>query len=163
MDKFIGHLDDGRIQTLEEHLEGTATLAGQFARPFGMEEAGVLLGKNHDLGKYSSSFQAYIRGKKKRGGDHSTAGARFLWEHRKTLGPQALAGAFCIAGHHAGLPDAGTKTNQPGEKTLWGRMKNDIPEYDEIAARGSLIPAVPAERFKTFSKNPADSMMLVQR
>lgn len=45
MDKFIGHLDDGRIQTLEEHLEGTATLAGQFARPFGMEEAGVLLGK----------------------------------------------------------------------------------------------------------------------
>lgn len=46
MDKFIGHLDDGRIQTLEEHLEGTATLAGQFARPFGMEEAGVLLGKN---------------------------------------------------------------------------------------------------------------------
>ena len=43
MDKFIGHLDDGRIQTLEEHLEGTATLAGQFARPFGMEDAGVLL------------------------------------------------------------------------------------------------------------------------
>lgn len=162
MDKFIGHLDDGRIQTLEEHLEGTATLAGQFARPFGMEEAGVLLGKNHDLGKYSSSFQAYIRGKKKRGGDHSTAGARFLWEHRKTLGPQALAGAFCIAGHHAGLPDAGTKTNQPGEKTLWGRMKNDIPEYDEIAARGFLTPAVPAERFKPFSKNPADSMMLIR-
>lgn len=162
MDKFIGHLDDGRIQTLEEHLEGTATLAGQFAKPFGMEEAGVLLGKNHDLGKYSSSFQAYIRGKKKRDGDHSTAGARFLWEHKKTLGPQALAGAFCIAGHHAGLPDAGTKTNQPGEKTLWGRMKNDIPEYDEIAARGFLTPAVPAERFKPFSKNPADSMMQIR-
>ena len=26
MDKFIGHLDDGRIQTLEEHLEGTAKI-----------------------------------------------------------------------------------------------------------------------------------------
>lgn len=41
-------------------------------------------------------------------------------------------------------------------------MKNDIPEYDEIAARGFLTPAVPAERFKPFSKNQADSMMLIR-
>ena len=104
MDEFIGHLDEERIQRLEDHLAETARLAGLFAEPFGMKDAGVLLGKNHDLGKYSSSFQAYIRGKKKRGGDHSTAGARFLWDHQKELGPAALAGAFCIAGHHAGIP-----------------------------------------------------------
>lgn len=66
MDKFIGHLDDGRIQTLEEHLEGTATLAGQFARPFGMEEAGVLLGKNHDLGSTVPPFRP-ISGERRNG------------------------------------------------------------------------------------------------
>mgnify|MGYP007008386011 CR=1 FL=1 len=61
MDEFIGHLDEERIQRLEDHLAETARLAGLFAEPFGMKDAGVLLGKNHDLGKYSSSFQAYKR------------------------------------------------------------------------------------------------------
>ena len=162
MDEFIGHLDEERIQRLEDHLAETARLAGLFAEPFGMKDAGVLLGKNHDLGKYSSSFQAYIRGKKKRGGDHSTAGARFLWDHQKELGPAALAGAFCIAGHHAGLPDGGTRTNTCEESTLWGRMKREIPEYEEIAARGSLLPAVSAAAFQKVMRNPADGMMLVR-
>lgn len=96
MDEFIGHLDGERIQTLENHLAETARLAGLFAEAFGMKEAGVLLGKNHDLGKYSSSFQAYIRGKKKRGGDHSTAGPGFCgiigksWGWRPWQGLSAL-------------------------------------------------------------------------
>lgn len=92
MDEFIGHLDEERIQRLEDHLAETARLAGLFAEPFGMKDAGVLLGKNHDLGKYSSSFQAYIRGKKKRGGDHSTAGPGFCGIIRRSWGRQPWQG-----------------------------------------------------------------------
>lgn len=45
MDEFIGHLDEERIQRLEDHLAETARLAGLFAEPFGMKDAGVLLGR----------------------------------------------------------------------------------------------------------------------
>lgn len=162
MSKFIGHLENERVQTLEDHLDGTAKLAGFFAKPFGMEEAAILTAKNHDIGKYSTLFQAYIRGKKKKGGDHSTAGAQFLWKHRKELGPAAVAGAFCIAGHHAGLPNAGTKIDPPHEATLWSRMKNDIPEYEFIADHGFLGNKIPVENFRKYTKNQADGMMLTR-
>lgn len=162
MSKFIGHLENERVQTLEDHLDGTAKLAGFFAKPFGMKETAILTAKNHDIGKYSTLFQAYIRGKKKKGGDHSTAGAQFLWKHQKELGPAAVAGAFCIAGHHAGLPNAGTKIDPPHEATLWSRMKNDIPEYEFIANHGFMGNKIPVENFRKYSKNQADGMMLTR-
>jgi CRISPR-associated endonuclease/helicase Cas3 len=48
-------------QPLEQHLRNVATLAKQFAEPFGGEEWGYLAGLWHDLGKYSEEFQAYLR------------------------------------------------------------------------------------------------------
>lgn len=62
--EYIGHTDGERVQLLQNHLDGTAELAGRFAAALGLELLGKTLGKNHDLGKYSSLFQEYIRGQK---------------------------------------------------------------------------------------------------
>lgn len=98
---------------LDEHSHGVANLAGEFAKHFDSTDWASLAGLWHDLGKYSSEFQHYIKtvsgydaeahieGKIGRV-DHSTAGAlhsiRQLNQHGRIL-------AYLIAGHHAGLPD----------------------------------------------------------
>ena len=65
--------DDGKMQTLEEHLQGTAKRSGAFAAAFGAEAWGQLLGYAHDLGKASEAFQKRLLGGPKV--DHATAGA----------------------------------------------------------------------------------------
>lgn len=107
------------IQTVKEHLEGTAKYAKAFAEKFGAGAFGKCCGDYHDLGKYSEEFQKRIQedGPKV---DHATAGAKEIHSF-----PIQMA----IAGHHSGLMDRGTKANGPNEKTLCGRLKRTIPDY----------------------------------
>ena len=54
--EYIAHIDETekkRIQTVKEHLEGTAKLSGKFAEKFGKQEWGYCCGMLHDIGKYS--------------------------------------------------------------------------------------------------------------
>lgn len=159
---YIGHTDGDRIQTLEEHLKNTAKLAAFYASSFGMEAFGEFLGENHDLGKFGTNFQEYIQGKKKKGGDHSTAGALYAWCRRKELGPAASIAAFCISGHHSGLLNQGSKTNTDGEKTLWGRLKKDIPEYEKISSYGIIEKLPDVAVLGRFVKDNMDLMMLTR-
>jgi len=72
--KYMAHVrEDGRSQTILEHLEGTARLAEAFAEPFGAAAQGRWVGMLHDIGKYSDGFQKRLHGG--RPVDHSTAGA----------------------------------------------------------------------------------------
>lgn len=100
---------------LDDHLRGVARIAADFAADFGSRDWANSAGLWHDLGKYSSEFQRYIKlvsgynpeahveieGAPGRV-DHSTAGAihavRQFDKHGRIL-------AYLIAGHHAGLPD----------------------------------------------------------
>ena len=59
--EYIAHKDGERIQTVKEHLYGTAELAGSFAEKFGKKEWGYCCGMLHDLGKYSKEFQRKIQ------------------------------------------------------------------------------------------------------
>ena len=101
-------------EPLDAHLEKVAALAGEFCAAFGSREWGEVLGRLHDLGKLSEEFQEYLRNSadadageenapKPGRVDHSTFGARYAAEHAGTHAGQLLA--YCIAGHHAGLPD----------------------------------------------------------
>ena len=97
---YIAHLtEDKRVQKLVDHCENTAKLTGNFAAVFDEEKIGYQTGLLHDIGKYSQEFQKYIRGNGS-SPDHSTAGCQ---ECKRNM-----FSAFCIAGHHAGLPDLGT-------------------------------------------------------
>lgn len=76
--EYIAHKDNERVQTVKEHLYGTAELAGFFAERFGKKEWGYCCGMLHDLGKYSKEFQRKIRNDTGERVDHSTAGAESL-------------------------------------------------------------------------------------
>lgn len=125
--RYLAHISaDGREQTVEEHLRGTAAACKLFAEAFGCGEQGELLGSLHDIGKCSEAFQ-----KRLRGGfvvDHSTAGA---YESAKL---NMFWAAECIAGHHSGMPDFGNgRIDREDSPTLFGRLwkarKGLIPKY----------------------------------
>lgn len=98
---------------MKDHLERTAGLSAVFCQAFDAENDGRLCGLYHDIGKYSSAFQKRLRGGKERV-DHSSAGALLMYEKHN------IPAAMCIAGHHAGLADAGTR-NDLGD-TFMGRI-----------------------------------------
>lgn len=137
--------DGKRTQTVREHLEGTARLAADFARPFGGESQARLAGLLHDIGKYSADFQHRLAGGPPV--DHSTAGAQAACSLRQ---PEA---AFAVAGHHGGLPDGGGKSDPPDAPTLLGRCKKTVPPCDgwrqEVTLPDARRPALPADGFST--------------
>ena len=63
MRQYLAHIaEDGREQTVLEHLQGTAGLAEEFAAPFGGEDQAKLVGLAHDLGKYTAGFRRRLTG-----------------------------------------------------------------------------------------------------
>ena len=137
--RCLAHVsEDGSEQSVEAHLEGTAALAAGFAAPFGAGAQGRFVGLAHDIGKYSDAFQRRLleNGKKV---DHATAGA----VECARLGAEWAA--FCVAGHHGGLPDGGSILDDAGCSTLIGRLKRGlsggIPDYS--AWPGGLPPSTP--------------------
>ena len=71
--KYIAHCDEGREQSILDHLQGTAEKARGFAEVFGKGDWGYCCGMLHDIGKYSDKFQRRIHGEEIKV-DHATAG-----------------------------------------------------------------------------------------
>ena len=136
-DSYLAHISpDGREQTVEAHLQGTAQLCGGFAAAFGEKGRGELLGIAHDIGKSSEAFQKRLHGGPKV--DHATAGAVECARIRED------AMALCVAGHHGGMPDFGNpKTDSPGAPTGTGRIR-----------KGLLSGGIPAYHWRGPLPNP---------
>ncbi len=118
---FIAHVrknEDGTWASphkLSEHIEGTARMAETFAAEFHSGAWGKAEGLAHDAGKGRLLWQSYLRLKSgyydeeahlegKRGKTpHAIHGAELV-EHLFGKGIGRIL-AYCIAGHHAGLPD----------------------------------------------------------
>lgn len=116
--KYIAHIaEDGRGQSVEAHLLGTAKLAKQFAESFGAGSDAAFAGLLHDIGKCTAGFQARLHGGARV--DHATAGAKAAFQKGN------LPAAFAVAGHHGGLPDGGNHRDEPEEATLCGRVRRD--------------------------------------
>lgn len=54
--------DDGRLQTLHDHCHQVAQEASHTGERIGLANLLMLCGLLHDLGKASSTFQAYVHG-----------------------------------------------------------------------------------------------------
>jgi CRISPR-associated endonuclease/helicase Cas3 len=136
---FYAHSVDGQDrngwQLLAEHLREVSRLTSLRAEKFGAGRLGALIGLLHDLGKYALEFQDYIDGRGT-SPDHATAGAREIQTLAAANGGDrlgALIGAYCIAGHHSGLP------NWMGERALSDRLKKQLPAL-EPAWQHDLAP-----------------------
>ncbi|MCD7920240.1 MAG: CRISPR-associated helicase Cas3' [Clostridiales bacterium] len=145
---YIAHrAEDGRAQSVKAHLEGTAALSEAFASAFGAAEWGRWAGLAHDIGKYSNAFQRRINDPDHAPRtDHSTAGAQEAWQRR--LAPAA----FAIAGHHAGLPDGGTRLDTADYPTMIGRSRKQVPDcgawrQEIVLPQVSLLPYLGRDGF----------------
>lgn len=133
---YIAHIrkSDQKPQPLQTHLTEAAAIAKLLATKLNLEQAGELLGLMHDFGKYSQKFQNYIRRVNNigfnfdqddedsfKGGDHSTAGAQWVYRKLRKFGAaQGIGELFgqmlglCIASHHGeGLIDCLDREGNP--------------------------------------------------
>lgn len=134
-------------EPLEKHLEQVSRRAAEFADAFSAPDWGMLLGRWHDLGKYSARFQQYLRNSadpdasEETGGhiDHSTFGARYA--AKKMGGHRGQLLAFCIAGHHAGLPNAHATDAAEERSTLEFRLNTkDISAVSSLPISDAPVP-----------------------
>ena len=146
--EYIAHLNEGRTQTLKDHLCGTAELAGYFAGRFGKADWGYACGMLHDIGKYSLAFQDKIKNNSNRQVDHSTAGAKACFEK----GGMYSFMSYCIAGHHSGLPDYGSSSDPGNAPTLQGRKKKHIEDC------GAYKSEIHIPEIKTLPFDPQNSL-----
>jgi len=141
---YIAHIaDDGREQTIKEHSVAVGDLACEFAAAFGAGELARTVGSFHDVGKYSDAFQRRIRGANIKA-DHSTAGGQLLFSQSKNM--LGRIAAYCIMGHHGGLPDGGSEVDGSGEPTMHGRLKRQVEDYGafstEMQVRTLTMPDI---------------------
>lgn len=134
MEHFYAHSSDsGNWQRLDEHLKNVCATASVFASVFGAEKWGVILGQNHDLGKGSLQWQAYLRYANnivdefsefyKGHPSHAFTGAKWIYENSKDVGKLL---SYCIAGHHGGLPN----WNDTGASALKKRIEEQYPKIE---------------------------------
>lgn len=157
--KYLAHIDKKREQTLKEHLEQTAKLTGEFAGRFGKEDWGYCCGLLHDIGKYSLEFQKKITEDKNIRVDHATAGTQLCYELKGFYSIMS----YCIAGHHAGLPDHGSSVDSGCAPTLNGRFKKNIKDYSAYKEEIEIpkMHSIPFDQKKT--KTPSFSLSVFIR
>ena len=158
--RYLAHKsDDSREQLLLDHLLGTAKLSSKFASGFGLENLGYYIGLYHDIGKYSSGFQNRILNDGAKV-DHSTAGAKELLN-------KLPLGSFCIAGHHGGLMNKGSRLSLENGtlfsrlgKELTGKLDYSVFQKEpELVINGSDM----REQAQRFCGNDAFSTMFLTR
>lgn len=149
--RYLAHINDkGQEQLLKNHLKNTALRCGQFADSFGAYEWGYCCGLLHDIGKYSLKFQKRLRGSEECV-DHSTAGAKVCWDKKGVY--QFLS--YCIAGHHAGLPDTGGVSDTNTHGTMMGRMKKKLEDY-QIYKQEISVPLLKNPLFQPVNNENRD-------
>lgn len=140
-------LEPDQWHRLSDHLEATGRRASQHAAPFEAQSLAALAGRWHDIGKYAPDWQDFLRNaaspqeahveerrsktKRKRGPDHSSAGAVHAQRLRGQLRDATIPLQLAIAGHHAGLADW---------QDLQERLSQRVPRYE--LARPEVPPSL---------------------
>jgi CRISPR-associated endonuclease/helicase Cas3 len=126
-ERLFAHSLNGRPlqewEKLDDHLRRVAHLCEHLGKKFGAAHIGYAAGLWHDLGKAAPDWQAFLLDAgqdtcedgenptasdpttRRRGPDHSSAGAIHARNRYGAANRVSMALQFAIAGHHAGLAD----------------------------------------------------------
>lgn len=135
---------DGKYQTVKEHLENVSRLCADYAIPE-LREYARLCGLLHDLGKYTAAFQKHINGAKIRV-EHARYEAQEISGRKGGLYLPMVE--YCIAGHHCGLHDGGTKADTGDVASLHGLLKRERDDYS--AYKNDIRFTMPDDRLAAF-------------
>ncbi|MBD1221873.1 CRISPR-associated helicase Cas3' [Virgibacillus halodenitrificans] len=169
---FVAHIReaDQAIQTIEEHLLGVKEIAEAIGHKIGVKHIAGLAGMLHDMGKYSSDFQQYIRDAvenpnepPKRGSvDHSTAGGKLLFnlfhvnvkDQYKVILAEIVGNT--IISHHAYLHDfIDPQLDSPYIRRV--RDKDNFPDYLN-AKRLFFEKCMPEEELQKYINKATDEL-----
>lgn len=128
--KYIAHKFDDNEQLLTEHLTNVAELSRENA-VYKLKDIAYICGLLHDAGKYTELFQKHIRGADIRV-EHARYGARVLSGKNGVDSIIQLMMQYCIAGHHSGIPDGGTRLDSEDMSTLHGLLKRKTEDFSEF-------------------------------
>ncbi|MBB4822798.1 CRISPR-associated endonuclease/helicase Cas3 [Sporosarcina luteola] len=154
---MIAHMRkaDYKIQTVQEHLTSVSTLAKTYGKKAGFASMASLAGFLHDMGKNTKAFSDYIENAVKETGqpleriDHSTAGAKFLYETYYVTEPKIHSElitnlvveivGMSILSHHSGLQNF---LQIDGSQSDFFRRvcREDLPYFEEACAGFTGIP-----------------------
>lgn len=160
--------DKSKWQLLKDHLTATADLAETFGTDAGISELAKIAARLHDIGKYSKEFQRRLDGSGSKV-DHATAGAkevRALFDKDQNQKYLADMLAYCIAGHHTGLPDYGDPTDVDNDGTLLARVeKKSLKDYSAYKTETPLAELnLPTRlKIKPDKKRPGFSFAFLTR
>ena len=102
-EKFVAHrTEEGREQTILQHIRGVEEYASKEGKKVGIEYMLKLAGIFHDAGKYQPEFQAYIKRGTEEKVNHSSVGAKMIYDYISQKGDWKLAEleAYGVAAHH---------------------------------------------------------------
>ncbi len=164
---MIAHIrkSDWKIQDVQEHLNSVAEIAREHGKKCHFSSCAELSGLLHDMGKNTVAFSNYIERAVKETGeplekiDHSTAGAKYLYEMYYIENPKSqdnfmqsltveLIG-MVILSHHSGLQNFvqldGTQSD------FFRRVCNsELPYYKEVRTEFLKISSNKARVDKLF-------------
>ncbi|MBS4209384.1 CRISPR-associated helicase Cas3' [Bacillus sp. FJAT-50079] len=146
---MIAHIreSDFKIQTVQEHLQTVSIMAKEFGKKAGFQSMAELSGFLHDMGKNTKAFSVYIENAVKETGepleriDHSTAGAKYLYEAYYVDKPKDQTEAvsnlvveivgMVILSHHSGLQNF-IQTDGSQSDFFRRVCRQDLPYYEEV-------------------------------
>lgn len=140
---FIAHIreTDYEIQTVQSHLEAVADLARTYGESIGFGAHAELAGLLHDMGKFTTKFTEYLekvvieQETISRKIDHSTAGAKYLYENFYDGNPYQqfvveIIG-MAILSHHSGLQNF-VQDDVTTSDYIRRVVEKDLPFYEEV-------------------------------
>lgn len=129
--KYIAHSENsnGEEQSMVQHSEGVAELMKSFALANDFAEIYSCCGLLHDLGKYSTGFQKYIR-------SNGNKEPHARWGAYMALKSKLINIAFPVIGHHAGLPNRDAMFEDleicAKEENKWKNIQQALEDDDFI-------------------------------